>query len=318
MHQFRQQAGKHRVPFWLPATNYYLFSVGVSAALFFLLWGILYDGLDEVPWIISGIVSGLVLCSAVFIREVLLRSARQRFISAKKLDRSVRQIAIRKAVKQNPSKLTLERNEMILREIKKKSEAATVLGRFAEAHREVIKLCEEYLSVAANELANAGPGSPRIPAIRKGSDVASDRHRYHTLQWAEIEARSLTHEANSRDKVSDKLANAERALGVVDHALKSYPKESALVDSQMVLRDYLTSIRVTNSIEKAERASFKGNHKRALSCYNDALFDLKRFKSDNIEMEMMSDKIESEIAKIMKLLDVEPADRHISKLGGQQ
>lgn len=301
MHQFRQSVAKSKVPVWLPATNYYLFAFAASAALFFVLWGILYDGLDDVPWVIAGVAAGIGFCVMVFIREVLLRNARERFLSARLLDRSVRHIAIRKAAKRDPGKLTLEKNEMILREIRKKSEAAKVLGKFPEAHREVISLCEEYLAIAAVELANAGAGSPRIPAIRKGSGLASDRHRYHTLRWAEIEARSLTQEAKSRDKLSEKLDTAQRALGVVDHALKSYPHESSLVDSQGVLQDFLTSIRVSSSVEKAERAFFKGNHKRAVSLYQDALVDLRRFDSRNPELDAVAEKIHEEIRKIKQI-----------------
>jgi hypothetical protein len=301
MHQFRPGVAKNKVPFWLPATNYYLFAVAASAALFFLLWGILYDGLDDVPLMIAVIVAGILFLATIFIREILLRSARERYISARRLDRSVRHIALHKKGKRDPGKLTLEGNEIILREIRKKSEAARVLGKFSEAHREVISLCEEYLAIASVELANAGAGSPRIPAIQKGSGLVSGHHRYHTLRWAEIEARSLTQEAKSRDKISEKLDSAQRALGILDHALKSYPNESSLVDSQSVLQEFLASIRVSSSVEKAERAFFKGNHKRAVSLYQDALFDLKRIDSANPELETAAEKIREEIRKIKQI-----------------
>jgi hypothetical protein len=301
MHQFRNGLSKSRPPFWVPASNYYLFTAAVSASLFFVILGILHDGIDDLPWIIGGIASVLIIAVAVFVREVILRNARDRFLSAKRLDNSVRQIAKRKSDLREPTKLTLERNEIILREIRKKSEAAKVLGKFSEAHKEVVDLCEDYLSVAANELATARLGSPRIPAIRKGSGLASDRHRYHMLQWAEIEARALTQEAKSRDKINEKLDTAQKALGVVDHALRSYPHESSLVDSQEVLQDFLTSIRVSNTIEKAERAFFKGNHKRAISLYQDALFDLRCFDIPNPEREIAAEKIDLEISRIKEL-----------------
>ena len=301
MHQFRDGLSKYRAPFWVSAFNYYLFTAAVTASLFFLILGILHDGVDDLPWIIAGIAAAVTLASAVFVREVILRNVRERFLSAKRLDKSVRHFAQRKADQREPAKLTLERNEIILREIQKKSEAAKVLGKFSEAHKEVVTLCEEYLSVAANELATAGIGSPRIPAIRKGSGLANDRHRYHMLQWAEIEARSLTHEAKSCDKINEKLDIAQKALGVVDHALRSYPRESSLVDSQEVLRNFLTSIRVSNIIEKAERAFFKGNHTRAISLYQDALFDLRLFETSNPEREIAAEKIDMEISRIKEL-----------------
>ena len=301
MQQIRHGINKYRSPFWIPASNYYLLAFAAAVAVFFLLLGILHDGIDDLPWIMAVVGSVLTLGIAVFIREVALRNARERFRSARQLDKSVRHIAQRKADRSDPNKLTIERNELILREIRKKSEAARVLVKFSEAHKEVVDLCEEYLTIAANELATARAGSPRIPAIRKGSGLASDRHRYHMLQWAEIEARALTQEAKTRDKINEKLDTAQKALGVVDHALKSYPHESSLVDSQEVLQDFLTSIRVSYSIEKAERAFFKGNHKRAISLYQDALFELRRFDIPNPERELAAEKIDMEIGRIKEL-----------------
>ena len=296
--QVRNGTDKLRSPLWLPASNYYLFAGAVSVSLFFVLLGILYDGIDELPWIVATVVAATTFATAVFIREVVMRSARERFLSARRLDKSVRRIALRNAERSDSAKLTLERNEIILREIRKKSEAAKVLGKFSEVHKEVVDLCEEYIAVAAKELATAHVGSPRIPAIRRGSGLASDRHRYHMLQWAEIEARSLTQEARTLDRMSEKLETAQKALGVVDHALRSYPHESNLIDSQSVLQDFLTSIRVSHSTEKAERAFFKGNHQRAISFYQDALFDLRRFDTPNPEREMAAGKIDLEIARI--------------------
>lgn len=300
--QFRNGINKYRAPFWIPASNFYLVALVVAVAVFLLLLSILHDGVDDLPWIMAVVGLVLTLGVAVFVREVVLRNARQRFISAKRLDKSVRHIAKRKENRRDPGKLTLERNEVILREIRKKSDAAKVLGKVSEAHKEVVDLSEEYLAVAGDELGRAGPGSPRIPAIRKGRGMASDRHRYHMLKWAEIEARSLTQEAKTRDKVSEKIDTAQKALAVVDHALRSYPNESSLVDSQEVLQGFLTSIRVSTSIEKAERAFFKGNHKRAISLYQDALFDLKRFDIPNPDRERVAVKIDFEISRIKELL----------------
>ena len=157
------------------------------------------------------------------------------------------------------------------------------------------------MAVAASELSRARVGSPRIPALRKGSGLAGDRHRYHMLHWAEIESRTLTHEAKSRTEVAEKLDTAQKALGVLDHALRSYPNERSLLDSQLVLKEFLTSIRVSDSIEKAEKASFTGNYKRAAGFYQDALFDLRRFGGRDAEMEKLAEKIKSEIDRIQRL-----------------
>ena len=106
-------------------------------------------------------------------------------------------------------------------------------------------------------------------------------HHYHMLQWAEIESRELTRQGSKHDKISSKLDSAQAALDVVDFALRSYPEEAALIDSRNVLVELLSKIKVTDLIERADRAAFKGNPKRALSLYQDALFILQRQDPDS-------------------------------------
>lgn len=221
----------------------------------------------------------MILAGAVVVREVVLRNARQRYLATQRIDRSVRGI-VRNIRENDHPKLTLERNAAILHEISRKSDAAKVLGRFAEGHREVFELCEEYLSAVTRELPTVGPGSPRIAALRRGQKVAAQVHHYHMLHWAEIETRELTREVSKHDKIANKLDAAQAALEVVDFALRSYPQDLALVDSRNVLVELVSSIQVSDLIEKAERAAFKGNKKRALSLYEDALFVLRRQDPD--------------------------------------
>jgi hypothetical protein len=216
--------------------------------------------------------AAMVLGSAVVIREVVLRGARDRFLrSQRQIDRSVKGIA-RRISDREPAKLTLERNAAILHEIARKSEAAKVLGRFAEGHREVFDLCTEYLAAVERELPNVGAGSPRIAALRRGTEVAGRYHHYHLLQWAEIESRSLTQQARAHDKISGKLESANEAVEVLEFALCSYPHETTLLESRKLLLELVSSVKVADLIERAERAAFKGNEKRALSLYQDALF----------------------------------------------
>jgi len=303
MHQYRQGIGKYREPLWFPASNYYFLTAAISGALFFLIWGVTNDGSENISWLAAGIASGLALAVAVFVREVILRSARDRFLSARRLDNSVRSVTLRSSAGIHDSaKLTLESNTVILREIRQKSDAAKILGKFSEAHREVVVLCEEYLVVAALELPKVRAGSPRIAAFRKGSEIISRCHRYHLLQWAEIEARALTQEARMRDNISEKLDTAQKALRVVDLALRSYPDEKSLLDSKDALQDFLSSISVTNWIEKAERAYFKGYHETAISFYQDALFDLTRNDIKSRDRELVGERILVEIKRIEQLL----------------
>jgi len=296
MQRYRGEISGNRRPFWLPASNYYILAASVAIAFFFLVWGILNDGQDDTPWIPAGIGAAIILSSAVILREIVLRDRRNRFLaSQRQIDQSVRGIAQR-AQARDPEKLTLERNAAILREISRKSEAAKVLARFAEGHRDVFELCEEYLGVVRKELPKVAAGSPRLVALLRGTEVASKYHYYHMLQWAEIESRGLTKEAAKRDKISEKLDSAQSALGVVEFALQSYPDEPALLDSQKVLLDLVTSIKIKDLMGKAERSAFKGNHRRALSLYQDALFFLQR-EHPGIESELV-DHINEEISRL--------------------
>ena len=84
--------------------------------------------------------------------------------------------------------------------------------------------------------------------------------------------------------------------------MQSYPDEPALLDSQKVLVELVSSIKVTDLLEKAERSAFRGNHRKALSLYEDALFFLKR-ENPGIEGELI-DHINEEVSKIrVHLLD---------------
>ena len=300
MQRYKGEFSRARRPFWLPASNYYILTAAVAIALFFLVWGILNDGHEETPWIPAGVGAAAVLFGAVILREVILRDARNRFLhSQRQIDRSVRGIA-RRVSDREPAKLTLERNASILREISRKSDAAKVLGRFAEGHREVFELCDEYLAAVTRELPNVGVGSPRIAALRRGSDVAGRYHYYHMLQWAELESKSLTQEAGKRDKIADKLESAQSALGVVEFALQAYPHERALLDSQKVLYEIVSSMKISDLVERADKSAFKGNHKRALDLYQDALFFLQRDNPD-VDGDVV-DHINEEIIKIQKRL----------------
>lgn len=300
MHRYRGEISRYRRPFWLPASNYYILAAAITIAFFFLVWGLLNDGREETPWIPAGIGAGVVLAGAVILREIILREARNRFIATQRqIDQSVRGVRRRASDREHP-KLTLERNAAILHEISKKSDAAKVLGRFADGHREVFELCSEYMLAVERELPQVGAGSPRIAALRRGSEVATRHHHYHLLQWAEIESRTLTQEASTREKLTDKIESAQAALGVLEFALKSYPNELALLDSQRLLRELVSSMKASDLIERAEKAAFKGSHRKALSLYEDALFLLQRSEEGRLGEAAM--QVDEEIAKLKGLL----------------
>lgn len=291
-----------RRPFWLPASNYYVLSVAISAAFFFLVWGILNDGGEPTPWITSGISASILLCGAVILREVILRRARTRFLrQQKRMDNSVFDAYSRMGETRSQHKLTLEKNASILKEIKQKSDAAQVLNKFSSGHREVFELCGEYLALNEGELKGVSAGSPRLTALLKGRSKAAEYHRFHMLRWAEIESRSMTNDATSRVNTNEKIEAAQNALNVIEVALASYPTENSLIESRELLSEMVVSIKVSHWVERAERAAFKGDYTKAKSLYRDALFYLGRDNIYNDDREQAAALINAEIEKIRVL-----------------
>jgi len=267
----------NRRPFWLPASNYYVLSIAVAAAFFFVVWGILHDGGDETPWITAGLSASVLVCGAVILREVILRRADRRFLLQQQaMERRLRAAPVRPSVTHHSNKLTIERNAAIMHEIRQKSDAANLLNKFSAGHREVFEICAEYISLNESELKLVNPNSPRLAPLLKSRSKAAEYHRHHMLRWAEIESKTLTNSARDLAKAVDKVAAAQNALVVVESALRSYPSEETLLQSRDILRDLVVSINVSDWVERAERAAFKGNYTEAVGLYQDALFYLGR------------------------------------------
>ena len=283
-----------RRPFWLPASNYYVLAAAFAIGFFFVAWGVLHDAGGETPWVTAGVGASIVLAGAVILRVAVMRRARDRYSK----------IGPTLAQKHSPrfpdrrNKLTLEQNAAILGELKQKSNAANILGKFSAGHREVFELCGEYIERTDREIATIGAGSPRFGALLKGRKMASGIHRNHMLQWAEIEARRLTTDANNNSEFVDKIKAVKDAAGVVEFALSTYPAERSLIESRDVLREMSVSIKVSDLVEQAERAAFKHDLREAVSLYRDALFYLGR---DNVQTEnrqQAADHINAEISRL--------------------
>ncbi len=292
----RSPLGQPR-PFWLPASNYYILAAAVAIAFFFLIWGILHEGDEETPWIPAGIGASVILAGAVFLREVVLKNARRRYLLAqKRLDYNIQNISVKSA--QNSNKLTLEQNAAIIEEISRKSEAAKILRKLPDGHLEVFEICNEYLLRNEKELQTAGVGSPRIAALRRSREKIRHLHKFHLLAWAEIESRLLTQEAKIRVTIADKVETAQKALTILESALHFYPNEARLFESAEVVREFISSIKISHWIEQAEKAAFKGNNKRAISIYRDALFFLARDNAQTEKTHLIAEKINTEINKL--------------------
>ncbi len=297
----RSSVSRARRPFWLPASNYYVLAVAVSAVFFFLVWGILHDGGEEMPWITAGIGASILMIGAVILREVILRHARSRLVAHQRsIDSQFRGQRNRSDVRDG-DKLTLEVNAAVLSEIRQKSAAANVFAKVSAGHREVFELCSDYLARNESELKSVKAGSPRLAPLLRGRSTAGDLHRFHMLKWAEIEARTLAAEARRRSDVTEKIEAAQDAITVLDSALASYPDEGSLRESRQVLGDLLVSINVSHLVEQAERAAFKGEYSEAKSIYKDALFYLGRDNIQSDDRDEAAEKILAEIERIRLL-----------------
>lgn len=299
---FKNNPAQYHRPFWLPASNYYILSAAAAIAVFFLIWGVLHDGDEPTPWIPAGVSASMVLVGAVFLREIVLRKARNRYLSVqRRLDYNLDNVSLHTRTRAPEKKLTLEKNAEIVRQIQKKSDAARVLMKLSDGHQEVAEICREYLDINRRELENAGAGSPRLAGLLRSRDLVRGLHKFHLLAWAELESRELTREARHRPTTNERTETAQKALDVLQTALKHYPDEPRLNESAAAVREFVTSIRVGHYLEQAERSAFKGNYKRAVSHYKDALFFLAREGGANRESELLADKINREIDKILEI-----------------
>lgn len=290
-----------RLPFWFSTANYYVLAVAISIAAFFLVWGILLEGKDEIPWITAGIIASLILISAVGLRGVFLRKMQRRLLlEQRQMDMNFKYIK-RSAADSNVNKLTIEKNNLILEEIEKKSKAARVLEKLPEGHLEVFELCEEYLRRNQFELDTVGVGSPRLPILRKSREKVERFHKYHLLSWASLESRLLLQEAKTQATLAERIAYSQKALSVLDSAIQFYPQESILTDSLGAVKEFIVSVKVGHWVEQAERAAYKKNYKRAINHYRDALYFLAREDDRTPEKDAIAKRINAEIQKINDL-----------------
>lgn len=311
-------APTYRRPFWLPASGFYALTTAVVIIVFFLVWGFLHEGGEEIPWIPAGVVAGFVLGAAVFLREIVLRKARQRvLLIQRRLDYNLQNVPLQKLPNRTAHKLSVEKNAAVINNIREKSEAAKILGKLPDGHREVFEICNEYLRVNEIEVENAGIGSPRLAALRRGREIVKDIHRYHLLSWAQIESRTLTQKVKNSSSVSAKLETAQTALSILDSALRYYPNETQLMESENALKEFIASIKISHLIEQAEKSAFKKNYKRAINHYKDVLYFLARENVQSIEKDVIADKINREIESLKEMAEAKKKELSAKRLKGK-
>jgi len=236
-----------------------------SAILFFVLWWLFQD---EHAWIPAGLAASVVMLVAMAARGAFVRRSYERENSdVRNQERPVARRATSSGNRYSQSEA--------LRALEKRSTEADA-ELLPDAHLKLFQLCGEFLDGAERSLATPGLTPDRRFRIQKRKDRVRVLQKHHLLTWARDSARSLTHEAQQRARLHEKIETANRALDCIDSALQKYPDEEELNRSAAAVREFINSSRVAHWVELAQRASFKGRYRRAIDCYRDALFYLTR------------------------------------------
>jgi tetratricopeptide (TPR) repeat protein len=244
-------------------------AAAAAAALFFVLWWMLQA--EESPWVPAGLAASVVMLVAAFARLLVARRVSNQLRGARHdlHEHSGRRPTLNEVMH------STSRHASALRALQKQSAGADEKDS-AQTHREVYELCTEYLAGAERAMQTPGlPADGRV-ALRGGQERVRELQRHHLLTWARTSARALTHEAQQRVRLHEKLETANRALDCIDQALKLYPGETELAFSAQAVHEFIASSRLAHWVELAERAAFKGQFQRAIDCYRDALYYLRR------------------------------------------
>ncbi len=289
-------------PFWLSKSRFYFLSIVVALVIFFFLWAIIQESGDKTPWITAGLITSILLLCAFFLREFVLRKTKYAYVVSKNNSEfSLSKRTSNGGNKSGKLALSLQQNSSFLNRIEKKSKQARKNNQLVEGHLEAFRLCEDYMNLTSKELKKAAVGSTKWGAIKNGRKRVRKVHKHHLISWAALESRRLTKEAKLKGTIAGKIETAQQANLVLESALSFYPEDSQLIDSIEAVSDFISSIKISHWIELAEKATFKGNYKRAISHYKDALFYLARETIGNIDKDQLAQKINKEIKHLRKL-----------------
>jgi len=251
-------------------------AAAASAALFFVLWWMLQG--EENPWVPAGLAASVVMLVAASAREVVMRRALTRHLLEDE-PRPARFDRVNSS--EYRSSAPVRSQSEMLRGLEKQSAEADANNSLPEMHLKLFQMCGEFLQVAEKSLASPNVTAERRLKVRTRQDRVRGLQKHHMLAWARDSAQSLTHEAQQRARLHEKIEAANRALECIDTALATYPNEEELQRSGAAVREFMTTSRVAHWVELAQRASFKGRYGRAIDCYRDALFYLTRAEGDH-------------------------------------
>ena len=273
----------------------------MALTLFFITWAVLLETGESTPFIPAGMVASVFLIAAFVFREVLIRRARiKRLEAQRKLDLNLDGVV--PAGQKVKPKLSLEENERMLGRIYEKSDAARVLRQVPEAHWKVFELCDQYLLETRKEIARTHVNSPRFRPINKGRGQVKKLHKYHLLKWAKERAGVLSMDSQSSGaSYVEKLNQADSAMSCLETALEYYPRDKNLLESHDAVREYVSTIRISERISQAENAASAGDSGKAGIIYKDILMDLSSENLRTREKEIIGENIRNELKKLEKL-----------------
>jgi tetratricopeptide (TPR) repeat protein len=291
----------------MSSTSGYLVAVGAAAsALFFVAWWVMQS--EENPWVPVGLTASIVVLVAASIRVRRAWAARYA-VDDNGHERFGRPVPRRVQV---PGRQPGFSQSEALRALEKRSTETNVSDALPEDHLKLFQLCGEFLEATEKSLATPALSPERRLRVRARQERVRTLQKHHLLTWARDSALSLTHEAQQRARLHEKIETANRALDCIDSARQKYPEEQELERSAAAVREFIISSRVAHWVELAQRASFKGRYRRAIDCYRDALFYLTRADASS-DHQAAAEQITREIDLLRarmsthKAVDSEPA-----------
>ena len=268
----RRKSQRARMP---SSAGYLMVALTIAIVLFFALWWALDGGSDQAPWVPAGLAASVVLLIAFSAREVVMRRAWTRYL----LEQDQHEHSSRESSQKSSSAKQMHSaavHSAALRTIQRQSTEADSGNAAAEVHLEIFHSCQEYLGNTDEALRSTSLSAESRMAIRAGQEKVRALKKHHMLTWARDASLALTHEAQQRGRLSDKIETANRAMDCLDTALKVYAEEPELEASKLAIREFIASVKVAHWVELAERSAFKGHYRRAIERYKDALFYLSR------------------------------------------
>jgi hypothetical protein len=287
-----------------------LAAVVIALMVFFGLGWLLVGSGDEAPWLPAGLAASIVMLIAVAARGVVMRRAWARYTHELEMRMGSESAQVTSAGPQRPARReSVQETANSLRNLQQRLAMAEESGaQQPAAHLEAYRLCEQYLASTEKAMRPSSTKTEVRAALRVGQERVRALQKHHLLAWARGEAQRLTHEAQRRVSVSDKIETAMRAVDVINEALQIYPTEPELRDSALAVNDFIATVKVAHWVELAERAAFRGRYTRAVARYHDALFYLTRTEMSEDAREEAANRINCEIEMLrarLAMADVE-------------